>query len=164
MEKKIQNLNKEITMRKLLLMLGLLFTATLGHTYSFYQLKEDLIKDTKEVFLKDVKTGLYYDFLERGYPDRYKFGLSSQLLAYKFFSLEPVMIYTPNSAGSIAEFGLSFPIRLGYIPIGDGQLLKDLAPEGSKNSVIDRLFLGFYASQNLTTGRFGFGVGTGLKF
>lgn len=152
-------------MKKIFLTLGILAgIVSAGHAYSFYQLKEDFIKDTKEVFLKDVKTGVYYDFLVSEYPERYKFGVSSQLLAYKFIALEPVMIYTPNSAGSIAEFGFSFPVRLGYIPIGRGLLLKDLAPYENKNNILDRLYIGLYGSQNFTTGRFGFGGTAGLRF
>lgn len=131
--------------------------SSLCHAYSFYDLKDDFIKDTKEVIFKEAKVGYFHDFLEDKFPDRHKFGLSTSLIAYKFIGVDPIAIYTPSSANAIVEGGLAFPIRLGYIPIGNGLLLKDLAPANREDNLIDRIKIGLYTSQNLTTGRFGFG-------
>lgn len=145
-------------MKKLLLALSLLVgVVSVSHAYSFFDLKEDFIKDTKEVFLKEARIGYFHDFLEDKFPDRHKFGLSTTLIAYKFIGVDPIAIYTPSSANAIVEGGLAFPIRLGYIPIGNGRLLKDLAPANREDNLIDRIKIGLYTSQNLSTGRFGFG-------
>ena len=115
------------------------------HAYTFGDLKTDFVKDTKEVFMKNVKTGYFYDFLEKDGLNRHKFGVSTPLVAYKFLAVEPIAIFTPSSADAIAEAGFAFPIRIGYIPIGSGLLIKDLqAIKEKENNILDRLYLCFY--------------------
>ena len=97
----------------------------LAFAYSFENLKDDFVSDTKETFLKDLNTNANWDFLEKDFSKRLKFSLSTGLVAWKFIAVEVIGLYTPNSANSVAEGGLSFPIRLGEIPVGRGTKLTD---------------------------------------
>ena len=141
-----------------------LFLGSLAQAYTWWDLKEDFVEDTKEIFLKSVKTGYYHDFLERELAKKHKFGVSTGLLAYKFMALEPIAIYTPSSSDQIVESGMSFPIRIGRIPIGNGMELRDLSEKTETGTILDNVGIGFYLSQNFTTGRLGAGLTVNYNF
>jgi len=134
--------------------------------YDVTDFVKEVKRDSAAQSFKNIKTSYLYDFLEDDNGSRSKVAMGTTVLAWKFISFDPLFVYVPTAADKKAEIGLSFPISPGDIPIGDGRLLKDaLFPsEVNNNELWKRFYFGLYLSQNVTTGRFGFGLNTGIKF
>jgi len=145
-----------------------LFTTPLN-AYSFGDFVTDLNNDTRAVIGKELQTTYFYDCLEPG-SSKSKVGASSPILAWKFISVNPAFIYTPDAADSKGEVGLTFPIRLMRIPLPAlwseirAFWIPTAAPQTGTAELIDRLYLGPYFSHNFITGKFGVGVNAGVKF
>ena len=141
----------------------------IGNCYNFGDFAGDVMKDSKEVFGKEFSASYFYDFMEND-AKRHKVGLSAPILAYRFITIDPAFIYTPDTANRIGEFGFAFPIRVGKIPIPGGRTIGDWiceradCPDGKNTDWIERLFIAPYLSHSLTSGRFGCGINTGIKF
>lgn len=157
-------------MRNLLLtMLLCVGLSAMGRCYSFGDFAADLMKDSKQVFGKEFSASYFYDFMDEG-DKRNKVGVSASVFAYRFITVDPAFIYTPDASDRIGEFGFAFPIRVGKIPIPNGRTIGDWVcervncPDDQSTDWIERLFVAPYLSQNLTTGRFGVGINTGIRF
>jgi len=156
-------------MKKIMIAFCLMFSVSVLGAYDFADFSNDVMKDSKEVFGKEFSASYFLDFLEDG-DSRHKIGISAPVLAYRFITLDPAFIYTPDSSNRIGEFGFAFPIRPGRIPIPGGRTVGSWVCErtncGDKDSKdwIERMFVAPYMSHSLTTGRFGCGVNTGIKF
>ena len=140
-----------------------ILSANLSHAYSWRNIIQDTVRDTKELYQgrPELKGAYFFDLLEKG-DARSKVGASIPVVAWKFITVDPAFIYTPDASKNTGEYGLSFSIRLSRVPLGDGYTVGDMfmeCPEWLK-----RFHVGPFMSQNLTTGKFGFGVQSGVKF
>lgn len=131
--------------------------------YSGQDFLRDLKTDTKEVFGKDLAVSYFYDFREDG-DRRNKPGIGTTVLAWKFLSVSAGGVYVSDSSDRKIDPALSFPIRLGRIPLGYGVTLGDvvkivLPTEGW----LSRLEIGPYASKNFNDKHWGAGVNANIK-
>ena len=151
---------------KALIVCALFGLMSRASAYDVTDFVKEVKRDTAAQALKNIKTSYLYDFLEDDNSARSKVAIGTTILAWKFISFDPLFIYVPTAADKKAEVGFSFPIYPGEIPIGEGRLLKDalFPPEVNNNELWKRFYFGLYLSQNVTTGRFGFGLNTGIKF
>lgn len=125
---------------------------------SWSDFKEQLDLDTKEVIGKDYKFFYAYDFVDTSFADSSRIGFASSVIAWKFFTLDPAVSYTPSDAARHAEFEVQLRLRPGRIPVGDGFTLGDLADRSTAKGWFKNINWGFYLSQNLSSGKFGFGI------
>lgn len=147
---------------------ALLMAPSVLMAYGWGDLKTDIVTDTKEVLGKNLKAVYFLDTLADS-SEKHKVGVSAPILSWKFLSLEPAFIYTPNTANQVGEFGFCVPIRLGRIPISNGmnieQWVKETFGESSKQGGwIDHLFAGPYTSRSLSKNAWGLGVVGGFSF
>jgi len=144
-----------------LVFIGKLYVSAMA--YSVPQFWGDLIKDTKQLYEQRpvIKGNYYYDVLAEG-EARSKVGASLPVVAWKFVTVDPAFLYTPTDSKQVGEYGLSFSIRLSRVPLGDDFTIGDMF-DGNTPEWLKRFHLGPFLSQNLQTGKFGFGVQTGVK-
>lgn len=119
------------------------------------------IQDTKEVVGKHYEGSYGFDF--NGDENKEKLAIGSQVVAYRFLAIQPLLTYAPNAADSKVNVELAFPLRLGRVPIGGGREIHDLFPDGKIGGWVDKIGGGFWGKVNLTSGgwRFGWRLGFG---
>lgn len=73
------------------------------------------------------------------------------LLAWRFISIDPAFIYTPDRANQVGTPGCFFTLRAYYIPIGDDLVLGELfATKNPQENFVDRFNFGLGGSYNFT--------------
>lgn len=142
-----------------------LFNASNAKAYTFKQFFTDMGKDTRELYKSrpEIKGAYFFDLLDNG-DARSKVGASISVLAWKFVTIDPLWLYTPDVSRKQGEYGVSFSLRPGEIPLGDGFKVKDMVDLEKCPEWLKRFYVGIYSSQNLQTGKFGFGISSGVKF
>lgn len=144
------------------------FSTGLTHANWLNDFYDKVKTDTKEVLGKEFKTTYFRDFLEKDADARNKIGISTPLLAWRFLSAEPSFIYTPKSDHEVVEFGVSFPIRIDRLPIPKhtfaGKILEKYKKKDGVSKWLKKLYFGPYISHNVSSGRFGVGINTGIRF
>ena len=147
-------------MKTLILAIGFCFCAQFVSAYSFQNLYEDVKKDSKEVFGKEFSTSYFLDLSETG-AAMHKIGASTPILAWRFFTLEPAFIYTPDDSNRVGDFGATMPLRVGRIPMKGGKTVSDYL---LKKEWVENLFFSPFLSKSLLHKGWGYGFNTGIKF
>lgn len=116
---------------------------------------DKFLADTKEVIGKHYEGSYGFDF--NGEDKKEKLSIGSQVVAWRFLAIQPILSYAPNAADSKVSVELSFPLRLPRIPIGGDRDVKDLFPDSTVGGWVDKLGGGFWGKVNLTEGGWRFG-------
>lgn len=154
-------------MKKLALFLAIMAgSLTSLSAYTWKDFIDDVANDTKER-QGTINSAYFYDLQEDG-DARNKFGVSITVISYKFISFDPALVYTPDKANNKCEFALSFPLRIGEIPLPSGDNIRQAyerryGKTEKTDTVFDNLFVGPYFYHNFYTDRFGYGGMAGVK-
>jgi len=133
--------------------------------YNWGDFIKDTVVDTKELYSKrfEFRANYYYDLFEQG-EKRNKVGVSAPVIAYKFLTIDPSIVYSPIASNEVAEYGLSFSIRLSRVPLGNGFHVSDLFDDKQTPEWLKRFYAGPYFSKNFNNGHVGIGGQAGFKF
>lgn len=142
-----------------------LFSINNAKAYTLNDFFNDMGTDTKELYKTrpEIKGAYFFDFLEDG-NSKSKVGASIPVLAWKFITVDPLWLYTPDTSNKQGEYGLSFSLRPGQIPLGGDFKVKDMVDLEKCPEWLKRFYVGIYSSHNFQTGKFGFGISSGVKF